>query len=120
MKKSTLLSSFANAFNGISYFFMHERNGKIHIVAAIAVVIASFAFSVSAMEWCILLLCITQVLTAEMLNTAIEKLSDKAEPDFHPLIKIVKDVSAGAVLVASIISAVAGIIIFLPKILELL
>ena len=102
------------------YFFLSDRNGKIHLAIAVIVIAAAFAFSISAGEWCLVLLCTALVMATEMLNCALEKLCDKVQPDFHPVIKIVKDVSAAAVLFESVISIVIGLIIFLPKILVLL
>ena len=71
------------------------------------------------MEWLVVVLCITVVLTLEMINTAIEKLCDVVQPDYHPQIKIIKDIAAGAVLIAALGSIIIGAIIFVPKIIAL-
>jgi diacylglycerol kinase len=120
MKRQNLLSAFGNAFNGLRYFFVHERNGKIQLGAAITVILFAAGFKVSLTEWTSLLLCIGAVLGLEMVNSALEKLCDLVHKEYSPVIKIVKDVSAGAVLFASIISVTIACIIFLPKILPLL
>lgn len=119
-KQQNLLQSFYHAFNGIRYFFLNDRNGKIHLAAAIAVITLSFVLKLTPGEWTIALLCIAIVTSLEMMNAAIEKLCDLVQTDFHPVIKIIKDVSAAAVLFAAIVSAVIACIIFIPKIIQLL
>ena len=119
MKQQNIFSAFGNAFNGLFYFFRHERNGKIQLTVAIVAICFALYYHVSIMEWTAVLLCIGAVLSLEMLNSAVEKLCDLVQPSFHPVIKIVKDVAAGAVLFASIISVVIAALIFLPKILHL-
>jgi len=119
-KEPNLLSAFRHAFNGIKQFFITDRNGKLHLAVALIVTAMAFILHVSATEWIILLMCIALVIGLEMINAAIEKLCDLVHKDFHPSIKFIKDVSAAAVLWASIISAVIGSIIFIPKIIVLL
>lgn len=115
--QQSLLKSFANAFVGMAYFFTNDRNGKIHLTITVTVIAASVALQVSAIEWMIVLLCIALVISLEMLNSALEKLCDLVEPNYHSTIKVIKDVSAAAVVLSAIISVVIGIIIFLPKII---
>ena len=119
MKPQNILSSFGNAFNGLVHFFLHERNGRIQFCATILVVGFAIWLQVSTTEWLVILLCIGAVLSLEMLNSAVEKLCDIVHKEFHPIIKIVKDVAAAAVLFASIVSIIIACIIFLPKILSL-
>ena len=114
--RQPLIKTFINAFNGIKYFFKTERNGKIQAAVSIIIVVAGLYLHLSAFEWIITFLCIGVVLTLEMLNSALEYLCNLVHSEYHPLIKIIKDVAAGAVLFASIISSVIGLIIFLPKI----
>jgi undecaprenol kinase/diacylglycerol kinase (ATP) len=108
--------SFINAFSGLGYFFRHESNGRIQSVMGLSTLALAGWFHIRTLEWILILICIGSVLSLEMLNSALEKLCDLVQPDFHPQIKIVKDVAAGAVLWASLISAVIGAIIFLPEI----
>ncbi len=103
------------ALEGWFHFFRTEANGRIQAVVAIMVVTAGFIFGISAQEWLWILLCIGLVIGLEMVNTAIETLANHLHPDQHPDIKIVKDVAAGAVLWAAVVSAIIGVIIFLPK-----
>ena len=119
-REHTLSRAFYHAFSGLQNFFLRERNGKIQLLISCTIVAAAFAFKISPMEWVVILLCIGLVLALEMVNSAIEKLCDLIHKDFHPVIKIVKDISAAGVLWASIISTVIGCIIFIPKIIELL
>lgn len=119
-KEQSLWKAFYNAWKGIQHFFLHDRNGRIHLGAAIAAVLAGFILKVTAIEWVVLLICIAAVIALEMINAAIEKLCDLVHKDYHPTIKIIKDISAGAVMLAAVISVVIGTIIFFPKIIDLL
>ena len=119
MKQQNIFSSFVNAFNGLRHFFVHERNGRIQSCAAVVAICVAAWLHVSATEWLVLLLCIGAVLCLEMLNSAIEKLCDLVHKNYHPVIKIIKDVAAGAVLLASVVSVIIALIIFLPKIMLL-
>jgi len=119
-KQQSFFKAFTYAWKGMQQFFLHDRNGRIHLGAALAAVMAGFALRVSGIEWLILLLCIAAVIAMEMINAAIEKLCDMVHKDFHPTVKTIKDISAGAVLWVSVISAVIGAVIFLPKIIALL
>lgn len=118
--RQALNKTFENAFNGLRYFFKTERNGKIQASIAFFILLASFYFRISAIEWVFILFCIGAVLGLEMLNTAIEHLCNLVHNDYHPVIKIIKDISAGAVLLVSVVSAIIGLIIFVPKIFVLL
>lgn len=109
------IRSFGFAGNGIFQVFKSEPNMKIHIVLAVLVIIAGFVFSISLMEWILCLLCFGMVIGAEMINTAIEDIVDLVSPDHHPLAGRAKDVAAGAVLVCAFVSAIIGLIIFVPK-----
>jgi diacylglycerol kinase len=108
-----------NAFQGWLHFFRTEANGRIQAVIAVLVVAAGFLFKVSPQEWLWILLCIGLVTGLEMVNTAIETLANRLHPDRHPDIKIVKDVAAGAVLWAAVVSVIIGAVIFLPKLLAI-
>lgn len=112
-----LIKSFAFAFSGIKTTFTSEANFKIHLLASIIVTVFGFAVNISNTEWCVIFLCIAFVLSMEMINTAIEKLCNVVHKDTHPVIKMVKDIAAGAVLVAAVSSLIIGAIIFLPKII---
>lgn len=116
----TVLKSFKVAFEGLKDALLHERNFRIQVVIFLFVIVAGFIFQLSATEWSIILLCAAIVLSAEIFNSAIEKLCNHVTPEIHPLIKKIKDFSAAAVLLAAFISVIIGGIIFLPKIIEII
>jgi len=118
--KRKFTQSMEHALNGISYVTTHERNFKIEIVLGTLAIILGFLLKVSTIEWLILIITISLVLCLEIINTAIERCVDLITNDYKELAKITKDVSAGAVLVMSMFSVVIGIIIFLPKLINLL
>ena len=109
------IKSFGFAWNGIKSVFKSEPNMKIHGVVAILVIICGFVFSISLTEWMFCLLSFGLVIGAEMINTAIENLVDLVSPDHHVLAGKVKDIAAGSVLICAIISAIIGLLIFVPK-----
>jgi diacylglycerol kinase len=113
--KHSVASAFRYAFNGCISFFGSERNGRIQLIVAICVIIVSLVARLTHIEWCIVLLCIGLVISLEMINSAIEKICDHIQPDYHILIKTIKDIAAAAVLWVSIISVIAGLLIFIPK-----
>lgn len=110
------LKSFRYAGVGMYDLFRQENNAKIHLIAAALIVIAGFCFSLSVTEWCIIIIQIALVWSAEAFNTAIEKLADTVTSDYHPSIKIVKDVAAAGVLILAISAVIVAAIIFFPKI----
>ena len=120
IKTGRLFYAFSNAFAGLKHFFIHERNGRIQLAVGVLTIVCSSLLRISKQEWIAVLLCTGAVLSAEMMNSALEKLCNHVHPSFHLHIKIVKDVAAGAVLFISFISAVVGAIIFLPKIWQLI
>jgi len=109
------LRSFRYAIAGLRRFVNHEHNARIHLVATILVVIIARVLEVSATEAAILAVVIGMVWVAELLNTAVERLADHITKDRHPEIEIIKDLAAGAVLVAAIVAIIAGSFIFIPK-----
>ncbi|MEP6712115.1 MAG: diacylglycerol kinase family protein [Ferruginibacter sp.] len=116
---SRLLKSFGHAWRGIKYCLANEQNFKLHVIAGFAAIVLAFFLKCTVVEWMIILLCIALVICLEMVNSAIEKFCNITQKDFHPLIKMIKDTAAGAVLFASVVAAVCGTIIFLPKLLQL-
>ena len=110
-----LILSFAHAADGIIGGLKAERNMVIHFGVMTLVIVLGFLLRVSAIEWCILLILFGLVLSAELVNTAIEAAVNLASPHPHPLAKLAKDTAAGAVLVCALIAAAAGLIILGPK-----
>jgi diacylglycerol kinase len=118
MGSSKFFRSFSYALRGIGTVFKEEFNARVHLLAAMVVIVLGFVLKVSAWEWIILILVMGGVFTMELINTSIEKLADLYSTEFNPKIKKIKDLSAGAVLVASITALLMGFIIILPKILN--
>lgn len=112
------LQSLRHAFNGLNHFFSAEHNAIIHLLVTICVVMAAIFFDLGKLEFLIILLATGAVWTAELFNSAIERLCDLVTKNVDPRIKFIKDVSAAAVLVTSIAAFLTGLIIFLPKILS--
>ena len=114
-KRSPLYKSFGYAFEGIFNTIKDERNIKIHLVVTTLVVIFGFILKISLSEWFVCILLFAIIIPLELVNTAVEAVVDLASKDYNPLAKKAKDAAAGAVLVAAILSAVIGGIIFFPK-----
>lgn len=108
-----------HAFNGLGLFLRSESNGRFHALATMAVAALAAWLGCSATEWALLALVIALVWITEMLNTAVEKIMDYVQPDIHPAVKWIKDVAAGAVLVAAVAAVVVGGLILLPKLMAL-
>jgi diacylglycerol kinase (ATP) len=114
------LNSFGFAFRGIFLAFKSGYNLWIQSCVGILVILAGIWLEVNKTEWLILIICIGMVLSAEIFNTAIEKLVDHVSPDYNKKAGQVKDLAAGAVLLLSITAAVIGLIIFIPRLINLL
>lgn len=108
------------ALQGWAAFFRHETHGQVQAVIAVLVLVAGLFFGISRTEWIAVLFCIALVLSLEMVNTALEKLADQTHPERHPQIGLVKDVAAGAVLWASLISVLVGALVFWPYLAQML
>ena len=118
--KPSLLKSFYYAFQGIKVNILTERNLAIHFLVMLLVIVCGFVFKISVTEWLICILLFGFVITLELMNTAIETAIDICMPEINPKAKLAKDTSAGAVLVLAIVAVVIGIIIFGPKILDII
>lgn len=105
--------SFGFAFNGIKYAVRNENNFLYHLLATVIIVIIGITLQFTRIEWFIIIFLIGMVYTAEMFNSAIEKLVDLTMPRYHYKAGIIKDVAAGAVLIAAITALIIGIIIII-------
>ena len=112
--------SFYNALYGIAYCFKTQRNIPLIMIATVAVLLLSWWFAISIIELLIVITAIGLVIITETVNTAIEKAVDLITDKYHPLARLAKDVAAGGVLLAVLYSIVVGLIIFLPRLLELI
>ncbi len=108
------LKSFKYAINGIKIFFIKEHNARVHLFVAVLVILLGFLLKISRFEWVALIMVIGFVFTLEIVNTALEQICNFISPKINHNIKIIKDLAAAAVLVASIIAALVGVLIFLP------
>ena len=115
-KNVTLFKSFGFAIEGIKIAIKYNRNIRIHFVLAILAVILSFVFQLSAIEKTMICIIILLVISAEMINTAIEEIVDLVTQDYRQQAKYAKDVSAGMVLLVATGSVVMGVLIFLPHV----
>ena len=106
------LQSFIYAIKSLWAAIDDQRNLKVQLAVACIVVGAGFYFSISSLEWCIILICIAIVTGMELINTAIENLVDLVTMERNPLAGKIKDIAAGAVLAVSVISLIVGLIIF--------
>ena len=111
------LRSFGFAFEGIGAFFRTQHNALVHACASIIIIPLAAYCNISAVKWMALLIAIALVWIAELFNTAIEKICDLVSPQKNAKVKFIKDVSAAAVLIASILAFIIGLIIFIPQIL---
>ena len=108
----SLFDSFNNAAEGVIHALRTQRNLWIHFTVAAAVLVAAVAFGVSRIELMVLLVAITFVLVAELVNTAIEAAVDVASTSFDPMAKLAKDIAAGAVLIATLNAVAVGYLVF--------
>lgn len=108
------MRSFIYALEGIKSVFRTEKNAMVHSAISIMAIVCGFFFKISKTDWLVVLLCIGMVFTAEIFNTAVEHLVDLVSPGKNEKAGMIKDISAGAVFMAAIISAIAGLIIFVP------
>jgi len=118
VRKINRLESFQCAFAGIWYTLRTQRNAQIHLAIAAIIVILGLILNLNLRDWAVLALTTGFVLAAEMLNTVAEAAMDYATSDFHPQVKVVKDVAAGAVLTAAITAVIVGMLILGPPLLK--
>jgi len=115
-----MLNKFKHAFNGVKVGLITDKSIRSHFIFAFLVVLMGIVFVLPLMQWAVLLLTISMVMVLEYVNSAIEVFADRVHPDHHSAIKNTKDLTAAAVLLASICAFFIGIIIFLPPVLVML
>lgn len=116
MKNKNLIESFNNAINGIIYTIKSERNMKLHITAAVLVIILSFYYKLTRVEFIIVCLTVAVVIISELFNTAIELIVDSFVPEYNPKAKVIKDVAAGAVMTSAFVSLIVAYFIFFDRV----
>lgn len=109
-----LFRSFHHAFKGLILMYREEQNFRIHVACSLIVIFLAFLFRAEPMEIIILLIPISMLLVLEIINTVFERFVDIAKPRVHHYIAFIKDVMAGAVLIAALICALTTIIILFP------
>lgn len=108
------------ALSGLRHVFVHEQNFRVQVASSVVIVICMFLFPLTHAERILVLLLILLVLVLELINTAIEAFTDIVKPRLHSQVKIVKDIMAGTVFIASLGAAILGLMIFVPHIVELI
>jgi diacylglycerol kinase (ATP) len=114
MRSRNIVESFRFAFAGLWYALRTQRNTRIHLTIAACAIALGLWLGISTTQWAVLTLTIGFVLVSEMLNTVAETLVDLISPGYHPLARIIKDVTAAAVLLGAIISVIVGLLILGP------
>ena len=117
MKAPNILASFRFAFEGVIYAFRTQRNFKVHCAITAAMLLVGLWVGLPIYQWAILALVTGVVFHAELVNTSLEAVVDKASPEIHPLAKVAKDCAAAGVLVAAITAVVVGLLILGPPLL---
>lgn len=112
--KRGLVASFGCALAGFWHVIKTQRNMRIHVAVGAAVVAAGLVLGLDWTQWALLALTMGFVLVAEMFNTVAEAALDAATPYYHPLVKVAKDVAAGAVLVTALVSIGVGLLVLGP------
>ncbi|MCX6275879.1 MAG: diacylglycerol kinase family protein [Bacteroidetes bacterium] len=112
---TSFIAAFGFAAKGLAEAIRTQFNIRFHFVATLVAIGMGFYFSISVTEWCFIIFAIAIVWIAELLNTALEYITDFVSPEYNDIAGKVKDIAASAALVAAIASAVIGLIIFIPK-----
>ncbi len=115
-----LFKSFIYAFKGLFRVLREEQNLKIQSFFGVLAICLGFILGIKPVEWCFIIVSIFLVLLMEIVNSAVERVTDVLKPRIHQYIKEIKDIMAAAVMLASLVSVIIGGIIFLPYILALL
>ncbi len=120
-KKQNFANTFKNARKGMRLSIKSERNIRIHFFAAVLVLITAFCLNFSIVQFCILLLTIAFVISAEMFNSAIEfSLDSIFHNKYSRMVGMAKDIAAGAVMVVTITAVMIGVLLFAPPIISIL
>lgn len=120
MKKiKRLTKSFAYAFRGLKKTFSEEQNLQIQAIVGIIIIIIAFILRIKPLEWCLIALAISLVFLMEIINSAIERVTDVLKPRIHAYVKEIKDIMAAAVMIASILAIIVGLVVFIPYLKEI-
>lgn len=122
-KKFSIISrirSTDNAWRGLRVMLKTTHNAWVEVFFGVLAVYLGFLFKLNSVEWSIIVIAIGLVIITETINTSLEVDINLTSPEYHPLAKDIKDISAGAVALACILAGIIGLIIFGPKILSIL
>lgn len=118
-RATSLTKAVRYACSGVAATFRNERNFRIEVLVGVLALVACVLLALEPAEWAIVILLIALVLILELMNSALERLTDLASPEVHPLAKYVKDAMAGAVLIAALASLIIGLVIYISAGLRL-
>ncbi|HVB03486.1 MAG TPA: diacylglycerol kinase family protein [Chitinophagaceae bacterium] len=113
------VKSLMHALHGLGELIRREHNAWIHVVVALAVILLGIWVGLSAQQWVDVVLAMGLVLSAEAMNTGMEALADLVSPEKSEKVRFIKDLAAGGVLIAALAAAITGMIVFLPRLLQL-
>jgi len=120
IKIKRLFKSFSYAFNGLFKTIHEEQNLQIQTIVSALVLLLAYFLKINRIEWCLLCIVISLVILAEIINSAAERIADVLKPRINSYVKEIKDIMAAAVMVASFLSIIVGVIIFFPYFLKFL
>ena len=115
-----IFASVKNSWNGLKVTYKNEQSVYIHLVCTVILLLLSFLLKISLTQWLIIIAIIGLTLVVELINTAIESTVDLVTKEFHPLAKVAKDTASAAEFVLSVTSAIIALMIFVPKLIDLL
>lgn len=118
-KNHSPIASFKVAFDGIKTAAKREPNFRTHLIVALATLTTAYILSFTSSEWLLLTFTITLVILLELINTALESIVDLVSPEVSSKARVAKDVSAAAVLLSAILAVIVGVVLFVPKVLQL-
>ena len=119
IKIRRLLKSFKYAAKGLLKVFHEEQNLKLQVTIGLLVIILAWALNVNRFEWCLLILVMALVILTEVINSAIERVTDVLKPRINGYVKEIKDIMATAVMLASLAAVIIGLVILGPHIIKL-
>ena len=115
-----LYKSFVYSFRGLFKTFKEEQNLKVQTFIGLLALGFGWYFKISRFEWLALILVISLVILMEVVNSAVERVTDVLKPRINGYVKEIKDIMAAAVMLASFIAVIVGLIIFIPYLLDLI
>lgn len=113
-----LIKSFTYAFRGLNKIFREEQNLRLQAIVGIIIIIIAFVLGVKPIEWCLIILAIFIVILLEIMNSAVERITDVLKPRIHTYVKEIKDIMAAGVMLSGLMAIIVGLIIFIPYILK--